>query len=168
MLAYRVREDRPDAFTEGSFFSENSGPIELRPVQPSCAALTEIMPTWMKATLKQLEEISTLERNWDSYGAPVIAPSRIAQAYNVVQSVMHDCAPPPILLPTSDGGIQIEWHTHGVDLEISLVSDADLDISFEDLREEFPSFEGVLISDVTQLVQYVRVLAERNLGSSDG
>ena len=168
MLTLRGREESPYAFTKGSFFVGKSSPIELRPVQPGSAALTEANPAWMDATLQQLEKISALERDWDSYGAPVIALSRISQAYNVVQSVMHDCAPPPELVPTSDGSIQIEWHAHGMDLEILLVSDADLDISFEDLRGELPSYEGVLNFDVAQLVHYLRVLAERTQGSSDG
>ena len=81
---------------------------------------------------------------------------------------MHDRAPPPDLVPTSDGSIQIEWHAKGVDLEIVLVSDADLNIAFEDLRGELPSYEGVLNTDIEVLVDYVRVLAKRTQGSSDG
>lgn len=168
MLAFREREESAEAFTKGSSFIGKGFPVPFELVKPSSPVLTDITPIWMQVTLKQLEEISSLEENWDSYGAPVVAPRRISQAYEVIQSVMHDRAPPPQLVPTSVGSIQIEWHACGVDLEILLVSDADLEISFEDLRGEIPSFEGVLNIDISDLVKYVRVLAERAQGSSDG
>lgn len=168
MLGIREREESTEAFTGGRGFVRKSSPIQLKLVQPSCPALTDVIPAWIQATLKQIDEISALELNWDSYGAPVISPSRILQAYKVVRSIMHDRAPIPNLVPTSDGSIQIEWHANGVDLEILLVSDADLDVSFEDLRGEVPSFEGVLNIDIKILVDYVRLLAERTQRSSDG
>jgi len=38
----------------------------------------------------------------------------------LVQNALHDM-PAPYVVPMSNGGIQIEWHRSGVDLEISFV-----------------------------------------------
>ena len=61
-----------------------------------------------------------LKAGWDSYGAPAIAPEAVAaaQGFDVV--------------PTSAGGVQLEWHRHGCDLEIEWGPDGTVvSVSFE-------------------------------------
>ncbi len=134
----------------------------------SWAVLTDSTPGWVDSTLKQLGSISGLGQGWDSYGAPAITRSRIPQAYSLIQAIMDDRAPAPRLVPTPDGSIQIEWHSCDVDLEVLLISDADLDVVFEDLRGEVVPYEGVLSYNVAPLVEYVRLLAARTQGGEDG
>ncbi|HEX3130798.1 MAG TPA: hypothetical protein VH394_25915 [Thermoanaerobaculia bacterium] len=71
---------------------------------------------------------------WDSYGAKPIDRQRAAAARYVVWMSIASGAPPPAIVPTSDGGIQLEWHRCGVDLEIRAVAETLLEISFEDLE----------------------------------
>ncbi len=163
MLAFRRREDSACAFAT----LERVAPVEVA-VQSSSRALTGPSHTWLQPTREQLTRISSLEEGWDSYGAPPITQSRIAQACTLVQSIADDRAPPPSLVPTPDGSIQLEWHSYDVELEVLLISEADLEVSFEDLRGELPAYEEVLSYDVTPLVEYVRLLGERAQGSQDG
>ena len=48
------------------------------------------------------------------------------------------------------------------------MSEADLEVSFEDLRGELARYEETLSYDVTPLVEYVHLLGERAQGSQDG
>jgi len=57
-----------------------------------------------------------LKENWDTYGAPII--SKIAvdaalQLRNVLAAV-------PSFVPMSNGGVQIEWHSQGFDVELEI------------------------------------------------
>lgn len=133
----------------------------------ACVSLTRQPSTWLRRTMEQLTAISSLADDWDSYGARAISPSRIAQAGILVQSIADERAPAPSLVPTPEGNIQLEWHSHGVELEVLLLSEADLEVLFEDLRGELPSYEEILSYDVTPLVEYVHLLGERAQGSQD-
>lgn len=40
--------------------------------------------------------------------------------------------PPPAVVPTNDGRVLLEWHAHGVDLEIEILSANRFHVTFED------------------------------------
>jgi hypothetical protein len=50
-------------------------------------------------------------------------------------SVLDSGTPKPSVVPTSRGGIQLEWHRAGVDLEIEIESPDRVNVFFEDDRE---------------------------------
>jgi len=58
--------------------------------------------------LERLHELATLESNWDGYGAKRITDAALAQADSLE------------VVPQSDGGVQLELHRAGDDLEISI------------------------------------------------
>lgn len=96
--------------------------------------------SWLQDVFSRVSELTALREDWDTYGA---RPVTAAAAINVVQ-FLHDHAysdlSRPSVVPTSDGGIQLEWHRGGVDLEIAF-SDDDPGIYAVDLDsgEEFES-----------------------------
>jgi hypothetical protein len=55
-------------------------------------------------------KLATLKAGWDSYGAPPISAEAIQRARRWLESV-H-------VVPTSDGGVQIEWNRDGVEVEV--------------------------------------------------
>jgi hypothetical protein len=73
---------------------------------------------WLRSALATLRRILNLPANWDSYGAPPIQGELVEPVLQFLDSVMSDSMPVPAIVPTSSGGIQLEWHTRGVDLEI--------------------------------------------------
>ena len=57
-----------------------------------------------------------LKENWDSYGAPIISKIALDAALrlrNVLAAV-------PSFVPMSNGGVQIEWHSLGFDVELEI------------------------------------------------
>lgn len=68
--------------------------------------------------LVDLWRLLQLQPNWDSYGARTIRLSCAARALFVYLSLR--AASCPWVVPTNDGGIQLEWHQNGEDLEIEI------------------------------------------------
>ena len=85
-------------------------------------------PGWVHPTMRTLRALLQLPRNWDGYGANEVQESAVNGSWNLLVEIMNDDTLAPSIVPLSDGGIQIEWHRHGRNLEI------------EFFRDEAPSF----------------------------
>lgn len=64
---------------------------------------------------EKLDELGSLEKDWNSYGAPPISAAAIETASKWLDHVFVG--------PMNDGGIQIEWHMAGLDFEIEIKAD---------------------------------------------
>lgn len=69
-----------------------------------------------------LARLSDLDEDWDGYGAREIDIAAIETAANFVSAEVPDDLANPAVVPTSRGGVQIEWHECGVDLEVQFDS----------------------------------------------
>src|SRR5262245_44338244 len=78
-------------------------------------------PRWAEPTLRKLGELLRLPANWNSYGARPVDSACAWAAFQLLSRLLPDDALPPAIVPTSGGGVQLEWHTHGVDLEIQVL-----------------------------------------------
>ena len=92
-------------------------------------------PAWFNSLLTEIGQIGELEENWDSYGARRIDPRCAEATTNLLLSVLNPGTPKPSVVPTSRGGIQLEWHRAGVDLEIEIESPDRVNVFFGDHRE---------------------------------
>ncbi len=75
-------------------------------------------PAWVEPSLNALAESLALPTNWDSYGACRVDPGSVKSAGQALCSLMSSDTIPPTVVPTVRGGIQLEWHARGIDLEI--------------------------------------------------
>jgi len=66
----------------------------------------------------ELDRLSLLQNNWDSYGAPPIDPGIIAAARKFVEALPENFAYRPRVVPMSPGNLQFEWHHQGKVLEL--------------------------------------------------
>src|SRR5438105_15964849 len=107
-----------------------SGRILAKPGAPRTGA----EPAWLRSTLEVLVGLLDLPQNWDSYGAPQVAPAAAAAALNLLLDLMPPTAPAPQIIPLADGGVQLEWHMGGIDLEVALRASGETFVLFEDLR----------------------------------
>ncbi len=89
------------------------------------------VPVWLEPTSRACAELLWLARGWDSYGARPIDPRNVVAMLEFLVRVMANDTPAPSVVPTSGGGVQIEWHEAGVDFEIEAVSPDRFDASFE-------------------------------------
>ena len=89
-------------------------------------------PAWLRPALGALAELLWLPADWDSYGALPVDPAHVHTMLEVLALVMRDDTPVPSVCPTNRGGVQVEWHERGIDLEIETLSAYTLGVSFED------------------------------------
>lgn len=69
-----------------------------------------------ETTDERLAHLATLQKDWDSYGADAPWPDALAVARRLVELFRH----PPVIIPCSDGGVQLEWYMGGFEIEIAI------------------------------------------------
>jgi hypothetical protein len=76
------------------------------------------LPGWFDPLMQGFVDLRTLPQNWDSYGASPIDPKVVHDAMNLINGVLRPTSPNPRVVPLSNGGLQLEWHRQGIDLEV--------------------------------------------------
>lgn len=105
-------------------------------------------PRWLSPTIDKLTDLLALPMNWDSYEARPIDPKCALAALRLLGQVMHNDSPPPSVVPTNRGGVQLEWHSKGMGLEIDVVSPGEFQVCYESSSE---SWERALSTDLSRL-----------------
>ena len=78
------------------------------------------LPPWFQPVAMALVQLLNLPPAWDSYGARPVVPAVVPTALQLLMHVMRDDSAPPAVVPTNRGGVQLEWHSNGIDLEIEI------------------------------------------------
>jgi hypothetical protein len=131
------------------------GRIEVR---PTGAAL----PQWLASTVRDLEEVLRLPAGWDSYGARSIDIEVVVLALEVLSQSAAAVTPAPIVVPTPEGGIQLEWHTQGRDIEVAILPGGRATLFLRlPATADVEDWEGSLLSERDTVVAALRrALAE--------
>lgn len=87
---------------------------------------------WLAAIIERLNHLLALPDNWDSEGAERVNRAAATMAMQLLVLAASVGAPQPTVGPTVEGGLQVEWHTHGIDLEIETLASGRFDVLFED------------------------------------
>jgi len=121
---------------------------------------TAIPDPWMRPVLEAFNTLLGLKPGWDSYRAPKVKPEVGRAAFDLLRDIMRAKTPVPSIVPTADGGVQIEWHTKGIDLEIEVRSATQATAYFEH-RATDESWETDLAGglDVRPLTKPIRLLS---------
>ncbi len=96
-------------------------------------------PESLLPTIQSMGHLLNFPPNWDSYGAQVVDSTRFIAALRLLSQIIRENTPAPSVVPTSQGGIQFEWHMRGIDLEIEVLSQQRQNVFFEDVnRKDHP------------------------------
>ncbi|HRQ73240.1 MAG TPA: hypothetical protein PLU35_09455 [Phycisphaerales bacterium] len=145
-----------------------SGPVSSRPAghQPFSRTLRLDVPgsteTATRTAVARLNEILGLRSNWDSYGAKPIDSTAAVAALMWLYGIDRPGLPAPSVVPVPDGSVQLEWHMHGIDLEVCFQPTGESACSVED-RIKHTEQEGSLeeIGDAVRLVVHELALRTR-------
>jgi hypothetical protein len=88
---------------------------------------------WLRDAISEVEALTKLPADWNTYGSRPIAASAATQAVGFLVDNAYAELARPAVVPLADGGVQLEWHRGGIDLEIAF-SPVDPGVYFEDTR----------------------------------
>jgi hypothetical protein len=134
---------------------KDSGAIRQMPLQGIEWTSSD---SWFEQVRDSVYELLSLNENWDSYGAAPVRQEFVASASSLLQSIMDQDTPRPAVVPTTPGGVQVEWHCGGIDLEIEIESTSLISVYFEDARTGL-SWEERFTSDLRKLSSVVSLLS---------
>ncbi len=83
-------------------------------------ALTAFRCEWCDYVVARLAQLYSLKRGWDGHAGRSPDQATVLFAGQVIATMMLPNVPRPSIMPLSDGGIQIEWHRNGWDVEIEV------------------------------------------------
>lgn len=89
----------------------------------------------------RLTELFDLDSGWDGDSAPLINPHNIQASWNMVVRIREvmPSVQMPIIVPTSNGGVVLEWTDNGVDLSIEFEDGVHV---FYDICDQGEPWEG--------------------------
>lgn len=99
-------------------------------------------PLWLEYVGDKLNKLLSLPANWDSYGAERIDLQAAITTLQLLTRLMSEEIPLPDIVPVNNGGIQVEWHTQGIDIEIEIPSSGNIQYYFEDLSSNAEPIEN--------------------------
>lgn len=73
--------------------------------------------------LRNLLEMADLKENWDSEGARPVDPACIVRAARALVELHERCGPLPSVVPTREGGVQLEWEDERGYAEVEFLPD---------------------------------------------
>lgn len=115
----------------------------LLPPEQAVAAISATIVEELQPALERLEEFKMLREDWDSYGAVPISAIAISGARELAAEIIskHALSIRPAgyafnVVPTPDGGVQLEWDIDARHLEIAVSPQGSLAYLFATTRNE--------------------------------
>ncbi len=99
-------------------------------------------PSWIWRVISDIQHIAKLDPNWDSYGAAPLSLRAARRCIEELLEILPANTPQPTLVPTRDGGLQLEWHRGGIELEIEVPPVGPVTYLFLDETGEEQEWEG--------------------------
>ena len=124
---------------------------------------------YLVKAIQSLSHLHQLESCWDGRTAEMLTDDACETAVRLLVSLAIPAPPTVQLVPLTDGGVQLEWHAGGndVEIEVDAIGEVHAFISAPDgsdvLNQELPPSLISLIIPVIkrQLLRMSRLLSER-------
>ena len=90
---------------------------------------------WFRPVLNELAASVRLPRGWDTYDGAPVSTSVASGTFSFLSRILEPSSAAPAVVPLADGGVQLEWHRGGLDVEVSFSpGDARPEIYVNDLE----------------------------------
>jgi hypothetical protein len=117
---------------------------------------------WQIEVQSRLLQYAKMPKGWDSYGAPPVGWDAGMFALSILSDVMRTRTPIPQVVPSSAGGVQLEWHQKGIDLELHITRPYECEFWFQDhTRPHEPPISLELTDDYSSLLKPIELLTNR-------
>lgn len=79
------------------------------------------LPWWFDEHLnEELNRLFALPAGWDGSSSDEVTIQAVQETVAVLAAIVDETSSPPQFFPLHDGGIQVEWHVGGNDIEIEV------------------------------------------------
>ena len=126
------------------------GPDVYRVVAPDASP-------WYSAALDRISDLTALAVGWNGYDAREVKADMAIDAAAFLAKAAFPGIAPPSITPLADGGVQVEWHRGGLDIEITF-SDDEPGVYIED--RQGGEIELSLTEAVSAIASYLPRLQE--------
>ena len=135
--------------------------------QSASESKTALDRGWPEFVAEEISSLPWYETNLPDGRTPPQPRAAVALISLLAATLDHHTISPSSVNTTWEGGVAVEWHLGGIDLEISCQPDGTAEFSFEDGTGE--ELEGTVEDDLTLIKQLVEKLpAHRRVTDSDG
>ena len=93
-------------------------------------------PFWLKSVREQLDELTNLQDNWDSYGSSAIKREVAAKALEVISVLSRLRMEKPSVIAVPGGGVQFEWANSSSELELEIRPNGAVEFLIVDQNKE--------------------------------
>lgn len=112
--------------------------LKVIPMGIERSILDVLMPV-----IERMAELVALPRGWDSRNASPVSYTALRRTIEFLLEYVADGIDCPVVVPTVRGGLQLEWHNNGVDVEVEVGSDGHVSCLAEDRSSEEPVEVGL-------------------------
>ena len=112
-----------------------------------------IASNWRDAAFARLLQLGNLQTGWDGHYGKPLDEGISTMAAALLERFESWRAPMPAIMPLSDGGVQIEWHRKGWDIEIEMVSKGEINVFAHDILNGVE--DNFLLSDDVDRVKSI-------------
>lgn len=74
---------------------------------------------WYGAALNRISQLTELAAGWNSYASREVQADMAMETVRFLATVAYPGIAAPAIIPLADGGLQVEWHRGGLDVEIT-------------------------------------------------
>jgi hypothetical protein len=112
---------------------------------------------WADAAGDRLAELLRLPAGWDGHNARPVSRAIVDFATYLLPRLIGPGTPPAFIAPLPSGGLQLEWHRNGWDLEIEICAPSELYAYARELATG-REWECELRDDISELAPKLEVV----------
>jgi hypothetical protein len=121
---------------KGSNVADQNRHVRAIPGSSSQQLTVLVDSTWHRAVVTRILELLKMQPNWDSYGAPPISVHTAVFTLQLLDRLMVPGLPPPVVSPSSFGGLHLEWNDTDVELDLQIEGPYSGEFLLQDLSED--------------------------------
>ena len=120
----RIRRVRDMTISARDIVNARSGADQTEWSEPTA------LDDWLAPAERRLDELASLPDNWDSYGGVPISEDTRKDVLRLLEAIVSARDPLPVLVPGSEGSVDLEWHAPGLVFEVEVEPDGNLTAYF--------------------------------------
>ena len=121
-------------YSEAGNISTTTRSTSQGPSNPIAPALSRIGCDWREKAIRRLTDLALLRMGWDGHQGLPLDRDTMEFAVTIIAGLMRPSVPIPSIVPLSYGGLQIEWHRNGWDVEIEFIAPYEVEVYEKDVR----------------------------------